>query len=123
MNRKHIIWMFEWCENKFGKSKFNEDFKIKISKAKDRYGVYMRDKNTIQVNVKAHKSLLELCDTVVHEYTHYLQDMSMYVEYFLKYNRNYDNHPYEVTANNRAKKWKKKLREDFKKEFGLSRIG
>ena len=116
--------MFEWCKNKFGESKFNPDFKVKISrKEKDKYGCYIDDKDVIQINLKAHKTLIELCDTVIHEYTHYLQDMAMYTTYFLKYNRNYDNHPYEISADNKAKKWRKTLRAEIKKEFGLTRLG
>jgi len=49
--------------------------------------------------------------------------MVMYGTYFFKYNRNYDNHPYEISADNKAKKWRKSLRADLKKEFGLTRLG
>ena len=122
INRKHIVWMFGWCKAKFGESKFNPNFHVKVSrKEKDKLGCYIDDQGIIQVNLNAHKSLLDLCDTVIHEYTHYLQDMSMYTTYFLKYNKNYNNHPYEISANNKAKKWKKELRRNFKERFGLSK--
>jgi hypothetical protein len=35
----------------------------------------------------------------------------------LKHNRNYDNHPYEISADNKAKKFRKELRAEFKKVF------
>jgi len=118
IKRNHIVWMFDWCRDKFGESKFNNDFSVKISRTdKSKFGCYLDDLDTIQVNLTMHKSLIELCDTVIHEFTHYLQDMGMYDVYFDKYNRNYNNHPYEISADNKAKKWRKDLRADFKKEF------
>jgi len=118
IKRKHIVWMFSWCYNKFGESKFNDNFDVKVSrKEKDKYGCYIDDMDVIQINLNAHKSLIELCDTVIHEFTHYLQDMYMYNKYFLKHNRNYDNHPYEISADNKAKKYRKELRAEFKKVF------
>lgn len=120
IKRNHIVWMFDWCKEKFGESKFNNDFSVKISRTdKSKFGCYLDDLDTIQVNLNMHKSLIELCDTVIHEFTHYLQDMGMYDVYFDKYNRNYNNHPYEISADNKAKKWRKDLRADFKKEFGI----
>jgi hypothetical protein len=120
IKRNHIVWMFDWCRDKFGESKFNNDFSVKISRTdKSKFGCYLDDLDTIQVNLTMHKSLIELCDTVIHEFTHYLQDMGMYDVYFDKYNRNYNNHPYEISADNKAKKWRKDLRADFKKEFGI----
>ena len=120
IKRNHIVWMFDWCKEKFGESKFNNDFSVKISRTdKSKFGCYLDDLDTIQVNLTMHKSLIELCDTVIHEFTHYLQDMGMYDVYFDKYNRNYNNHPYEISADNKAKKWRKDLRADFKKEFGI----
>jgi len=110
--------MFDWCKSKFGESKFNNDFDVKISrKEKGKYGCYIDDLDIIQINLNVHKSLIELCDTVIHEYTHYLQNMVMYDKYFLKHNRNYNNHPYEISANNKAKKYRKELRAEFKKAF------
>jgi hypothetical protein len=123
IKKKHIKWMFKWCKQKFGKSKFNPKFEVKVShKCKDKYGVYKDDKDIITIYLNTHKSLIELCDTVIHEYTHYLQNMYMYDVYFFKYSRNYYNHPYEISANNKAAKYKKVLRSDFRKEFGISRL-
>jgi hypothetical protein len=120
IKRKHILWMFNWCEQKFGKSKFNNDFKVKISRTCwEDYGEYDCDGKVIQVNLLPHKSFIELCDTIIHEYTHYLQNIYMYEVYLKKYSRNYDNHPYEISADNKAKKYRKNLRADFKKEFGF----
>ena len=118
VKRNHIVWMFDWCKAKFGESKFNDDFSVKVSRTdKSKYGCYLDDLDTIQVNLTMHKSLIELCDTVIHEFTHYLQDMGMYDVYFDKYNRNYNNHPYEISADNKAKRWRKDLRADFKQVF------
>jgi hypothetical protein len=110
--------MFDWCKKKFGESKYNSPFSIKISrKNNDVHGRYYDDLNFIQINIKQHKSFIDLCDTIIHEYTHYLQNMSMYDHYFSKHSRNYDNHPYEISANKKARMYCKELRADFKKQF------
>lgn len=123
IKRNHIIWMFDWCKEKFGKSKFNPDFTVKICRTKtDRYGCYYDLDNYIEICPNVHDSLLNLCDTVIHEYTHYLQNMVMYDNYFLKHKRNYDNHPYEIAADKKGKKFRKELRKAFKEEFGISKL-
>jgi hypothetical protein len=118
IKRNHVVWMFDWCKSRFGTSKFNNMFEVKVSRTdKSKYGCYLDDLDIIQVNLNAHKSLIELCDTVIHEYTHYLQNMYMYTQYFLKHNKSYNSHPYEISADNKAKKYRKELRAEFKKTF------
>lgn len=115
INRNDILTMYMWCKEKFGISKYQKGFpKIVINRTcKKEFGLYYGDKNIIVINLKAHKSVIDLCNTVIHEYTHYLQNMEMYDEYFCKYNRNYNNHPYEISANNKAYKHEKALKKDF----------
>ena len=115
INRNDVLTMFLWCKNKFGVSKFQKEFpKIVVDRTnKDVFGCYYCKKNVITIVLKPHKSVVDLCNTIIHEYTHYLQDMNMYDKYYFKYNRNYDNHPYEISANNKAYKYEKELKKAF----------
>ncbi len=37
IKRNHVVWMFDWCKSRFGTSKFNNMFDVKISrKEKDK---------------------------------------------------------------------------------------
>lgn len=118
ISRGHIELMFEYCKSKWGKSAFHNDFpKLRVykkspkSKVSIKYGQFNSITNTLTVYIGSHRSLIEICDTVIHEYTHYLQDVEgMYDKYLTKYYRTYDNHPYEITARNRGMRYKKECR-------------
>jgi hypothetical protein len=74
------------------------------------FGAYNHEKNVIYIFLKNAKSLLDVCDTFIHEYTHYKQNIKMYDSYFRKYSYNYDNHPYEKAANRKANNYKYECR-------------
>lgn len=66
-------------------------------------GEYNVDDNIIYVNPKKHRSLKEWVNTVIHEYTHFKQNIDgMYDKYYTKYGRTYENHPHEVAADRTA---------------------
>jgi hypothetical protein len=115
IKRKEILVLVQWCKDKFGKSKFQKSFpKIVIShKQENVCGLYFPSQNEIHIFPKQHKTFIDLCDTIIHEYTHYLQKMEMYDVYFYKHKRNYDNHPYEITANNKGAKYRSELKKYF----------
>lgn len=54
-------------------------------------------------NIKSKKHLAE---TIIHEYTHYLQSPT-WMERYYKMGYTYDNHPYELAATKAEKDWKK----------------
>jgi hypothetical protein len=120
IKRKDVVAMYWWCVFNFGKSKYNEELpKLTVNRTiTDKFGFYDPSNNVITICLKPHTSIANLCNTVIHEYTHYLQNMRMYDIYVFKYKRSYENHPYEVSANNKAKKYEKKL-----KKFALSCAG
>jgi hypothetical protein len=104
-----------WCLLNLKKSRHWGNFpKIIIKKGTSpKYkGYFSEFKNIICVYLGNHKSILDICDTVLHEWKHHQQDLSMYDTYITKYGRNFSNHPYERTAENFAiknskecKKW------------------
>ena len=75
------------------------------------FGYFDRDKNLININVKSHKTLVSICDTVIHEFVHWLQNLKYYHRYEKKYG--YDNNPYELEAITVAKQLKFKLKKQF----------
>ena len=115
MKRKEILVLVEWCKNKFGKSKFQKSFpKIVVSNNKGPYcGAYFPTENEIHIFPAQNKTFICLCDTIIHEYTHYLQKMDMYDVYYAKHKKNYNNHPYEITANNKGAKYRSELKKHF----------
>jgi len=115
LGRKDITLMVKWCKIKFGESEFiDEELKIRIRKGKDKYGVYQGiydgPINTMIINPRG--SLINICDTVIHEYIHYLQDMWVYNELLEEYG--YEDHPQEIEAETIAEKYKWDLRRYFK---------
>ena len=118
VSRKDVVKMMDFCINKWGMSRFHDSLpKLRVysKPPKDEpetFGYFNEDSNIIIVYIKPHKSMLDICDTIIHEYTHYLQDIiGMYGVYLYKYKRNYENHPYEVTAFNRGRRYRKQCLE------------
>lgn len=120
IRKKNALLALQWCINKYGESKYNnlKTLKIRINsnlrlKEKDGtsisiIGSYDPDKNEISLNLKEIRSLKYLVRSVIHEYTHFLQDITvMYHKYTDEYHVSYENHPYEKTANSREDRdWK-----------------
>lgn len=113
IERKYILKMLEYCKQKWGKSEYHNDFpKLMVRKKTpknegDMYGCFNYQTNIICIYINSHSSMVDICDTVVHEYTHYLQNMEkMYEKYMTKYYKSYMNHPYEMTAFRRGEKYK-----------------
>ena len=116
-SRKYVNKIVDWCVKTYGKSKHNRDF----PEIQFRKGSYMNeDPNTmafyddhdavIFINKDDHQSLRTLVNSVIHEYTHYKQNMKHYdiLSQYLPYNKN----PLEIEANKIARRDTKKcLRE------------
>lgn len=119
INIRTAILLVEWCTQKYGPSKFAniETLTIEIDDSLIYYGEYDQEDNVIILNRKRHRSLLSWCNTIIHEYTHFTQNMTKYQEY----RNSYEKHPYEITANRRsdkdmleARRWlRKKLKQDL----------
>lgn len=113
---KYIYKMLQYCKDKWGKSKFQKKYPELVIHREtikegnpdwDISGFYCEKTNTIHIYPRHHNNYLEMCDTIIHEYTHYLQNIQgMYMRYMETWSYNYHNHPYEKVANNRAEKFK-----------------
>ena len=116
IKRKHISGMLEFCFTTFGYSLYQPHYPIiKIdynNKLKGMLGEYDGDENTISINLKYHKSVVELCSTVIHEFIHYLQNMDRYNKLYKKVG--YNDHPFEIEATELSNHWKKECRNFIK---------
>lgn len=98
INRKTAKILVSWCKKKYGPSEFYNlrSLKVKIDDLLEYKGQYCHWDNTITLNSKSHRSLLSWCNTVIHEYVHFTQDMD---RYHTEYGNRYKSHPYEIKAN------------------------
>jgi Zn-dependent peptidase ImmA (M78 family) len=129
-DRKKVLLILNWCTHKFKKSKYNKQYpKLRVYKTKggsyyvDLYlkGYYTTDTNTITIFLGSHNSIKELCNTMIHEYKHYLLDSN---EYDILYNlfeektSDHDSilevHPHEIKCKKFATKWQDICYKDIK---------
>lgn len=101
ISKKSARLTLDWCVNRYGVSIHNDilTLDIKFRSKLEFYGEYDVDDNVIYLNPTKHKTLVEWVNTIIHEYTHFRQNIDvMYTKYYVKYGRTYENHPHEVTA-------------------------
>ena len=92
-----------WCGIVFGKSKYQDDYpmiivKYELDKKYSYYGEYDPYYNTIFIYTKLNQTTLQLTNTVIHEYIHYLQSPIWLSRYINKYGRKVKKNPYEIAA-------------------------
>lgn len=101
VSRKSALLTLEWCIARYGPSIHNDlsTLDLKLRSGLEFMGEYDFEENTIFLNPTRHKTLKEWVNTIIHEYTHFKQDIDgMYTKYYMKYGRTYENHPHEVAA-------------------------
>jgi Zn-dependent peptidase ImmA (M78 family) len=87
-------------ENRFP-SKKPYSFEVKYYLNKSVMGRYYFNNNTMEIYLTKSTKLIELTDTIAHEYCHHLQNHSKKqdINFALKlYETEYENHPWEVEA-------------------------
>lgn len=92
----------EWCQDNLGVNEELGDLTIYITDqsmwAKSCYGGYDVNSNSIYIYQNRCENIKWIIKSILHEYTHYLQDLEHYDSLLGEYG--YDNHPHEVEANN-----------------------
>lgn len=99
---KAAKFALEFCIKTFGTKPGLEVPKIIVHRTpspEGLFGCYDSAENIIHVYRIAHTSFVEAMDTIVHEYTHYLQNLDAYYM-FEKTGTSYDENPYEIEARN-----------------------
>lgn len=96
--------VYEWCRKTYGRSKYNGRYPDLTYKKGDEtncdhMGEYDFYDNCIFVNSDQIKSLYDLVSTVIHEFTHYKQNMKVDWVILCKYFDQYSSdHPLEKEA-------------------------
>ena len=114
--------VINWCMDKFGLSKHYNDYpyvEIDMVKIDNPLGEFISDNNEIIIYPNAIDNINDFISTVIHEYTHYMQSPTWYTRYanrkteltveeFADYLLRGDpTHPYEIEADEVAKRnWK-----------------
>lgn len=108
-SRKYVNKIVDWCVNNYGISKYNKYF----PEIQYRSGFYMNEDpmtmafydsedSVIFINKDDHKSMYQLANSIIHEYTHYKQNSRHYdvLSQYLPYHKN----PMEIEAKQVAKR-------------------
>ena len=124
MKEKYALFALEWCNIHFGKCKrkrreliFELNPKKKINK-RAYYGYYCFYRNKLTVCINNCETLLDIVQTVIHEYTHYLQSRTKY-EYYLKV-YSYSTNPYEKEAKKNELIYGKECLKTIKNQLKIS---
>lgn len=116
INKRNLNKILKWCKDYYGGSKFKNVNTLEVhidGDMNDELGSYCAISNKIFINPKLHTSFISVIDTMIHEYTHFRQDIKiMYFKYLKEYTYNYENHPYEITARSTAERDKRKCFHD-----------
>ena len=121
--------VLNWCMNNMDYPighKYYPQVKICYYKTKRyRFGDYTSNTRLIRIFINNHSSVEELIDTIIHEYTHYLdmpfqKDQNEYNRY-LKQIGYYDN-PFEINARETADKYTLICLKDMKRKGLISNI-
>lgn len=108
ISRHDVIKIGQWCKTNLGTKNCKPAPQIKFyhkRKYEGWLGMYDWDDNVIEINKDGHSSVLDLIDTMVHEWSHYLQPSRQFNKRDEEHG--YDENPYEVEANHRASIWKR----------------
>ncbi len=117
--------VINWCVDKFGLSKHYNDYpyvEIDMVETNNPLGEFISDNNEIIIYPKAINNMDEFIGTIIHEYTHYMQSPSWYTRYLNNLtidevikNLPSPSHPYEIEADEVAKKNMKKCKNEVLK--------
>ena len=95
--------IIEWCMNTFKRSKYHKDLPLVIVKYaheryKNCYGEYDIKYNIMFIYSKRNRAVLQLVNTIIHEFVHHLQSPNWTMRYLEKYGRKVNKNPYEIEA-------------------------
>ena len=117
--RKYAQLAFSWCKENFKPSKFTEGVPKLIIRKKGILfkGYYNQHKNIICIFLDKHNNLLDICNTVIHEWKHYQQNPEIYLKYRSKYKKSLNGHPHEISARKFAEKYSRVCKQEIEKIY------
>lgn len=103
LTRGTVLKVYEWCKTRYGRSKYNGRYPDIVFRKRDYltgedWGYYDEQDNLIFVSKDKHHNIEDLVDTVIHEYTHYKQNIKVDFRVLSKYFEFDDQHPLEIEA-------------------------
>jgi hypothetical protein len=107
LTRGTVLKVYEWCKKRYRRSKYNGRYPDIVYRKSDYitgedWGYYDEQENLIFISKDKHSSLADLVDTVIHEYTHYKQNIKVDFRILSKYFESDDQHPLEIEARSTA---------------------
>ncbi len=122
IKKQYAIEAMKWCRNNLGvnkrkKNKLKVSVRVNFKKTDERdfNGSYYSNENRIIIYDLNCNSLEDVVSTVIHEYTHYLQSVKKYWEYFKTHY--YSTHPYERQARRNEEKYTEVCLKSIKKSI------
>ena len=120
--KKFILLVLKWCASNLGTINHRYELKIHYYGNKKYSGRYFNRGKQIVIYVVPNLRLIDLVDTVIHEYIHYLQFVNKSVE--KDYNKQlsdvgYWKVKYEVEAREMAKKYRDNCFNSVMNEIGM----
>jgi len=98
--RKLVCETIKWCEANIGKKYKSRTLKYRVltlgEKYTPAYGMYCPDKNTLYVFRNHAPTVKMVIKSVLHEYTHFMQNLRWYGHTLAKVG--YNKHPQELQA-------------------------
>ena len=98
--RKLVCETIKWCEANIGKKYKSRTLKYRVltlgEKYTPAYGMYCPDKNTLYVFRNHAPTVKMVIKSVLHEYTHFMQNLRWYSHTLAKVG--YNKHPQELQA-------------------------
>jgi len=115
--RSDAVKIYRWCMNEYGRSKINGSYPELIFRkpdylTEDCYGEYDSISNTLFISKTENIHLIDLIDTIIHEWIHYLQPIRSHLRTMRSEKRLHEafnnKDPLEIEAQKIAKRDKKK---------------
>jgi hypothetical protein len=111
VTKRHANKIFEWCVKTYGKSKYNKivpeiEYRKGDHTTEECSAFYDEIEGIIFIDKDQNDTLEELANTIIHEYTHYKQNMKHYQ--ILSLYLTEDKNPMELEAEQIAEKDTKK---------------
>jgi hypothetical protein len=116
--RKIVYTLLEFCRINLGVKKKKTSLKVSVRNVDGaEFGHYSPTLNLIMINTFECDTLDMVTRTVIHEYTHYLQDMRSYFKLYRKHG--YAEHPQEIEACDNELKYERRALNYLKKNLSL----
>jgi|688.fasta_scaffold09879_3 hypothetical protein len=103
--RLYALLVLEWCNNNIMTNPIKiPELVISNRHTKKMYGVFCPKSNEITVYLKKHQTILELTNTIIHEFVHATQKGKGFEKNYdaLSKSLGYWNNPYEIESRNIA---------------------